>query len=87
MLAQSRQPLLGSKYLDAVSPTMIRDWHTQLVTGLRESLRAKDEARVKREAQFAKTSRAHRRPRLPKSRAGVRTIDSSRPRQELLSES
>jgi integrase len=64
-------PYLGSKRLDAVSPTMIRDWHAELVTNLRESLRARDEARVKREARLAKTSRSHRKPRLP-SEATVR---------------
>jgi integrase len=64
-------PQLGAKRLDAVSPTMIRDWHAELVTNLRESLRAKDQARIRREEKLAKTSRIHRKPRLP-SEATVR---------------
>ena len=67
---------LGAKRLDTVSPTMVRDWHAELVANLRESLRAKDEARIKREEELAKISRSHRKPRLP-SEASVRDGSST----------
>ena len=58
-------PYLGAKRLDAVSPNMVRTWYSELVARLREDLRAKDEARFAREEKLAKTSRSHRKPRLP----------------------
>lgn len=58
-------PYFGAKRLDSLSPAMIRDWHGDLVARLREDLRAKDEARVRRETKLARSSRSDRKPRLP----------------------
>lgn len=69
-------PYIGKLTLDRVTPDVVRDWHAQTRERIRTDLEAKDAARRKREEALAKTSRSHRRPRLP-SPATVRDGSST----------